>query len=389
MFPKLTAAQVLPSDGYAGTLVGRALFPGVFPGPCVVAIREDGVHNISGTVPTMAQLLNAPNPLATLQRALRNCVYLGPLESLLENSTPSTHDPLKPYLLTPIDLQAVKAVGLTFVNGLLQRFADDNGGAATVAKMEKAAGVALGKILPGSEEAARLRTALMEDGLWNDTLEVGFGPDVELFTKAQPLSAVGTGAEIAVLPTSKQTFAEPEVVLMLNADGKICGATLGCDMTARDVEARSLLLLGRAKDQNATCAVGPFIRLFDQTFSLPNVQGMNLTYAFEGADDAVFTDTGSMDQIGRGLITLARQVVNEHHGYPDGVALFTGCMFKAPSSRGASDTPFTHQVGDVVIIKASPLGTLINRVNTTDKVRPWSFGMSDLMANLANRQLLG
>lgn len=389
MFPKMTAATVLPADGYAGTLVGRALYPGVFPGPCVVVVREDGVHNISGTVATMAELLNMPNPLATLHKALKNCVYLGTLDSLLENSTPSTHNPLKPYLLTPIDLQAVKASGVTFVNGLLQRFAEANGGAETVALMENAAGVELSKIRPNTDEAERLRAALKPKGLWNHILEVGFGSDVELFTKAQPLSAVGTGAEIGMHPSSSQTFAEPEVVLIISSDGKIRGVTLGNDMTLRDVEARSPLLLGRAKEHNATCAVGPFIRLFDRSFSLPNVQGMKLTYSFEGSDGDLFSDTGSMDQIGRGLITLARQTINEHHSYPDGVALFTGCMFQAPATRGASGEVFTHQVGDVVTIKAPPLGTLVNRINTTDKVRPWNFGIADLMSNLAHRQLLG
>ncbi len=387
MFPKLTAGQVLPGDGYAGTLLGRALFPGVFPGPCVVVIREDGVHNISGTVPTMADLLNSPDPIDTVRKALKNCVHLGPLDTILENSTPGTHDPLKPYLLTPIDLQAVKATGLTFVKGMLQKVADANGGADTVKLMEDAAGVALDKIMPNTDEAARVRTALQERGLWDYALEVAFGPDAELFTKAQPLSTVGGGAEIGMHPASKETFAEPEVVLLIGADRTIRGVTLGCDMSACDIEARSPLLLGRAKEQNATCAVGPFIRLFDQSFSLANVQGMKLTYSFEGADGAVFTDTGSMDQIGRSLLSLARQVVNEHHSYPDGVALFTGCMFKRPSARDGG--AFTHKVGDIVSIQAPPLGALVNRVNTTDKVRPWSFGIGDLMSNLANRHLLG
>ncbi|HEY9163169.1 MAG TPA: fumarylacetoacetate hydrolase family protein [Magnetovibrio sp.] len=389
MFPKLTASQVLPADGYAGTLLGRALYPGVFPGPCVVVIREDGVHNISGTVPTMAALLNAENPLALVHKALKNCVYLGRLEEILENSTPSTHNPLKPYLLTPIDLQAVKAVGLTFVGGLLERVAAANGGDALVHEMEEAAGTQLSKVRPNTDEAARVREVLEQKGLWDHALEVGFGPDVELFTKTQPLSSVGTGAEIGMHPASTQTFAEPEVVLLIAPDGKIRGVTLGVDMTLCDVEKRSPLLLGRAKEHNATCAVGPFIRLFDRSFSLPNVQGMKLTYSVEAEDGAVFSDTGSMDQISRGLLTLVRQVVNEHHGYPDGVALFTGCMFKAPATRGGDGEVFTHKIGDVVTIKAPPLGTLINRVNTTDKVRPWNFGISDLMINLANRQLLG
>lgn len=389
MFPKLTAGQILPADGYAGTLLGRALYPGVFPGPCVVAIREDGVHNISGTVPTVAHLLCAPNPLAVMHKALKNCVHLGKLDDLLANSTPDTHDPLKPYLLTPIDLQVVKATGATFINGLLQRVADAHGGDATVKLMEDAAGVALDKIRPNTPEAERLRTALLEKGLWSPVLEVGFGPDIQLFTKAQPLSAVGTGAEIGIHPASQSTFAEPEVVLLISPEGKIQGATLGVDMSLRDVEARSALLLGRAKDLNAACAVGPFIRLFDQSFSLPNVQGMKLTYSIEGDDGEVFSDSGSMEQIGRSLLTLVRQLVNEHHGYPDGVALFTGCMFKPPATRGSGGEAFTHKVGDRVIIKAPPLGSLVNRVNTTDKVRPWNFGIADLMGNLASRQLLG
>lgn len=388
MFPKLSASQVLPADGYAGTLVGRALFPGAVPGPCLVVIREDGVHNISGTVPTMAELLNTPNPLATLNRALKNCVFLGTLDELLENSTPSTHNPLKPYLLTPIDLQSVKATGLTFVSGMLQRVADDNGGAATVKLIEDAAGVPLDKIMPNSDEARRARGALEEKGLWNHVLDVAFGSEIELFTKAQPLSAVGTGAEVGIHPSSSETFAEPEVVLLANASGDIRGATLGNDVTMRDVEARSPLLQGRAKEHNATCAVGPFIRLFDDTFSLPDVQSMKITYAFEGADGEVYSDSGSMEQISHELTSLVRQTINDDHGYPDGLALFTGCMFRAPQTRGTDGARFSHKIGDVVTIKAPPLGTLVNQVNSTDKVRPWNFGIADLMRNLANRHLL-
>lgn len=374
-------------DGYAGTLVGRALYPGVFPGPCVVVVREDGVHNISGTVPTVSQLLNMPNPLSVIDKALHNCVYLGPLDQLMANSTPDTHDPTKPYLLTPIDLQAVKATGLTFVSGLLADVASQ-GGEDLVEELENATGKELSKIRPGSDEALRVKDLLDAKGLWNGTLEAAYGPYAELFTKAQPLSAIGTGAEIGMHPDSTLTFAEPEVVLVVNDAGKMQGATLGVDMTLRDVHASSHLLMSRTKEHNASCAVGPFIRLFDRTFSLPNVQGMKVTYAIEGRDGAVTTDSGSMEQISRSLHTLVKQTVNDHHGYPDGMALFTGCMFRAPANRGSGDKPFTHEVGDIVSVKAGPLGTLTNRIQTTDKVRPWNFGIADLMTNLANRHLL-
>jgi len=387
MFPRLTAAQILPADGYAGTLVGRALYPGVFPGPCLVVLREDGVLNISGTVPTMSELLNMPSPLSAINKATRNCLNLGSVDELLENSTPETHDPLKPYFLTPIDLQAVKGTGVTFVSGMLQRVVDENGGAATVKLIEDAAGVSIDKIVPNTEESQRVKAALDGKGLWTDVLEVGFGPDVELFNKAQPLSAVGLGAEIGIHPDSKRTFAEPEVVIMMNADGDIRGVALGADITLCDMIERSAMLLDRAKESNASCAVGPFIRLFDDSFSLANVQGLKLTYAFEGSDGLVLTDTGSMDQMSRSLHSIARQVFNEHHGYPDGLALFTGCMFKAPTTRGSE--PFRHKVDDMVTIKAPALGALTTRVNTTDKVKRWNFGIADLMNNLANRHLLG
>jgi len=395
MFPKMTAQNVLPADGFAGTLVGRALFPGAHPGPCVVVIREDGVHNISGTVPTMAELLNSANPIERANRATRNCVFLGPLDEILENSTPETHDPLKPYLLSPIDLQAVKACGMTFVKSMLVRAIEEQAqqDASKAEDLQKALegeiGGKIATVEPGSEEAEKLKAALIERGMWSQYLEAGIGPYVELFTKAQPLSTVGAGAEVGIHPDSSWSHSEPEMVLIVNNRGKSIGATLGNDINLHDLEGLSALFLGRAKDNNASCALGPFIRLFDDTFSLEDVRKQNVTMTVEGDDGYLLSETYPMEEMTRALEELVAQTFNENHQYPDGLALLTGTMFYPDQDRDEEGKGFTHKLGDVVTIKAPALGTLINKVDHSNKVRPWNFGFADLMHNLAHRHLIG
>lgn len=395
MFPKMTTQNILPTDGYAGTLVGRALYPGVYPGPCVVVIREDGVHNISGTVPTMAELLNSDNPIELANKATQNCVFMGPLEEILENSTPDTHDPLKPYLLSPIDLQAVKACGMTFVKSMLVRVIEEQA-QKDKAKAEELhhtlegeIGGAIATVEPGSEEAEKLKAALIERGMWSQYLEAGIGPYVEFFTKAQPLSTVGVGAEVGIHPESTWSHSEPEVVLIVNNRAETIGATLGNDVNLHDLEGLSALFLGRAKDNNASCALGPFIRLFDDTFNIDDVRKQNVTMTIEGDDGYLLSETYPMDEMTRTLDELVEQTFNENHQYPDGLALLTGTMFYPDQDRDEEGKGFTHHVGDVVTIKAPALGTLVNRVNHSDKVRPWNFGFADLMNNLANRLLIG
>jgi len=395
MFPKMTPLNVLPKDGLAGTLVGRALYPGAFPGPCVVVIREDGVHNISGTVPTMAELLNSQNPVERAVKATRNCVYLGPLDEILENSTPDTHDPLKPYFLSPVDLQAVKACGMTFVKSMLGRAIEEQAqeDAAKAEELHKILegeiGGEIATVVPGSEEAEKLKAALIERGMWSQYLEAGIGPYVEVFTKAQPLSTVGIGAEVGIHPDSRWSHSEPEVVLIVNSHGEPIGATLGNDVNLHDLEGLSALFLGRAKDNNASCAMGPFVRLFDDTFSLEDVSNQNVSMTIQGDDGYLLSETYPMEEMTRTLDELVRQTFNENHQYPDGLALFTGTMFYPDQDRDEVGKGFTHNVGDIVTIKAPGLGTLINRVNHSNKVRPWSFGFADLMNNLANRHLIG
>lgn len=395
MFPKMTPLNVLPKDGLAGTLVGRALYPGAFPGPCVVVIREDGVHNISGSVPTMAELLNSQNPIERAIKATRNCVHLGPLDEILKNSTPDTHDPLRPYFLSPIDLQAVKACGMTFVKSMLVRAIEEQAqeDAAKAEELHKILegeiGGEIATVEPGSEEAEKLKAALIERGMWSQYLEAGIGPYVEVFTKAQPLSTVGIGAEVGIHPDSRWSHSEPEVVLIVNSRGEPIGATLGNDVNLHDLEGLSALFLGRAKDNNASCAMGPFIRLFDDTFSLEDVRNQNVSMTIQGDDGYLLSETYPMEEMTRSLDELVGQTFNENHQYPDGLALFTGTMFYPDQDRDEIGKGFTHKIGDIVTIKAPGLGTLINRVNHSSKVRPWSFGFADLMNNLANRHLIG
>ena len=393
MFPKITAANTMPADGYAGTLIGRAWFPGLNPGPCVVVIREDGVHNISGTIPTMSELLNEPRPLAAAIKATRNCVNLGSVDDVLANSTPDTRDPLKPYFLSPIDLQAVKACGMTYAKSILLRVIEEH--AQGDEKKEKEIrktlegeiGGEIATVEPGSEEAKALKEALIDMGLWSQYLEAGIGPYVEVFTKAQPLSSVGSGSEIGIHSESRWSHSEPEAVIITNGEGRPVGATLGNDVNLHDVEELGSLYLSRAKDNNGSCAIGPFIRLFDNTFSLEDTENMSITITIEREDGFMLTETFSTAEMTREMSELVGQTLNRNHQYPDGLALFTGTMyFPAHASAGVGER-FTHKVGDVVTISSPQLGKLVNRVNTSDKLPPWNFGIADLMNNLAHRHL--
>jgi len=245
----------------------------------------------------------------------------------------------------------------------------------------------LRSVRPGSPEAMRLKEALIAQGVWSQYLEVGIGPDAEIFTKSQPMSSVGVGADIGIHPKSAWNNPEPEVVLAVDSRGRIVGAALGNDVNLRDFEGRSALLLSKAKDNNASCAIGPFIRLFDQTFSLDDVRAQEVELLVEGDDGFVMRGSSSMKRISRDPQDLAGQTLNDNHQYPDGFMLFLGTLFAPTEDRGAPGQGFTHRVGDIVTIRSAQLGALRNRVNTSDKVRPWRFGLRALMANLAARGL--
>jgi len=381
----------LPVDGCAGTLVGRAWLPGAAPGPAVVAIRADGVHDLSSVAATMSSLLELGEPASLVQRSSGQ--RIGSLEDVLAN-TVAAPDEGKPYFLAPCDLQVIKAAGVTFAASMLERVIEEQtrGDASRAVEVRSRVRALIGDdlaaIVPGSAQAMKLKALLIEQGLWSQYLEVGIGPDAEVFTKAPVLAAVGTGAEIGIHPKSEWNNPEPEVVLAVNSRGRIVGAALGNDVNLRDFEGRSALLLSKAKDNNASCAIGPFIRLFDKTFSLDDVRAQEVELLVEGDDGFVMRGTSSMKHISRDPQDLAEQTLNDNHQYPDGFMLFLGTLFAPTEDRGVPGQGFTHRVGDTVTIRSAQLGALRNRVNTSDKVRPWRFGLRALMANLAARGLL-
>jgi fumarylacetoacetate (FAA) hydrolase family protein len=387
----LDPAATLPKDGSAGILVGRAWLPAV-DGPAVVAVRGDGLHDISRSFPTIRDLAETRAPAEAVAAATGE--RIGTLAAVLANTPEDGRDQTKPWLLAPIDLQAIKAAGVTFAVSLLERVIEEQArgtperAAAVRAQVEEALGGTVEDLVPGSPEAVGLKRLLQTQGLWSQYLEVGIGPDAEIFTKAPPMAAVGTGASIGVLAQSTWNNPEPEVVVVVNSAGAIVGATLGNDVNLRDLEGRSALLLGKSKDNNASTAVGPFIRLFDATFSLDDVRRAEVRLTVEGSDGFRLEGSSAMARISRDPVDLVKQMIGAHHQYPDGVVLFLGTMFAPVKDRDAPGHGFTHHGGDVVTIASDKLGALVNVVTTCDRAPPWQFGAAALMRNLAKRGLI-
>ena len=388
----LTRERSLPDDHERATLVGRAWFPEI-DGPAIVCVKDGGVYDVSRIAPTCSQLLELDDPVAAIRRA-SSLPTVGSLQDVLSNSVPESRDPRAPWLLAPSDLQAIKASGVTFVASLLERVIEEQArGDARKAEAVRQSivriiGSNLRDIRPGSPQASAVKDALIAQGVWSQYLEVGIGPDAEIFTKGQPMSAVGTGAEIGIHPKSEWNNPEPEVVLAVNSRGKAVGATLGNDVNLRDFEGRSALLLGKAKDNNASGAIGPFIRLFDDRFGIDDVRQCDVALQVLGPDGFTFTASSSMSQISRDPLDLVEHAMGPHHQYPDGMMLFLGTMFAPTIDRFAAGQGFTHALGDIVTVATPALGALVNRVNHTDKIAPWTFGTVALMENLGRRGLL-
>ncbi len=376
----------LPAEG---VYLGRIWSPEA-KGPSVVTVRGSEVIDItSQEAPTVRDICEMENPAGYVRNAPGS--FVGNLAAIAGNKPA---EPGKPHFLAPCDLQAVKACGVTFASSMVERVIEEKAAGDPAraqdirARVGEAIGGSLRNIKAGSEEAVAVKAALIAEGLWSQYLEVGIGPDAEVFSKAQVLSSVGPGADVGVHPISKWNNPEPEIVLTVSSKGKIVGATLGNDVNLRDVEGRSALLLGKAKDNNASCAIGPMIRLFDDGFSLDDVGSAELDLTVTGADGFVLNGHSSMKEISRDPADLVTQTLGRHHQYPDGLMLFLGTLFAPTQDRDAPGEGFTHKVGDVVTISSRDLGSLTNRVRLSTECPEWTFGLAALMRNLARRNLI-
>lgn len=387
----VSAAFALPDDSEAATLAGRIWRPDL-DGPSVVVLRGAELVDISAAAPTMRDLCEAPEPAALARDAAGEPVAT--LAEVLANTPRETRDAGKPWLLAPIDLQAVKAAGVTFAVSMLERVIEEQArgapekAAAIRAEMTAAIGDDLARLKPGSEQAMALKQLLIEKKMWSQYLEVGIGPDAEVFTKAPPMAAVGHLAEAGIRPDSSWNNPEPEVALVASSSGAIVGATLGNDVNLRDFEGRSALLLGKAKDNNASAALGPFVRLFDRNFSLDDVRGAEIRLSVDGPEGYRLEGASAMSKISRDPADLMAATIGENHRYPDGVVLYLGTMFAPVEDRDAAGQGFTHKVGDIVTIASPKLGRLQNEIVHCADAEPWTFGAGALMRNLAKRGLI-
>lgn len=380
----LSSHIVLPEDASSALLVGR-VWSNAAAGPCPVLFSNGHLLDVSSLAPTLSALLEIDGLVGKLSNP-SSFADLGSLDDFLSGKAGE--------LLAPADLQAIKAAGVTFADSMLERVIEEQAKGDPLRAQEIRGRLApvlgdnLKGLVAGSEKAAEVKRLLQDMGLWSQYLEVGIGPDAEIFTKAQPMSSVGCGADVGIHPKSDWNNPEPEVVLAITSKGEIIGATLGNDVNLRDFEGRSALLLSKAKDNNASCSIGPFIRLFDGKFTIGDVKSAEISLSVKGEDGFEMTGVSPLKAISRSPENLTSQLLNRNHQYPDGALFFLGTMFAPVKDRRGKGLGFTHEIGDIVEISSPKLGRLVNRVDRSDTCPEWTFGITALMKNLAKRGLL-
>lgn len=365
--------DILPADYAAGRFIGRALSPA---GPSVIMVRDGDLFDLTSEAATVSGALG--------RGVTSGGQLIGPAERGLPDGW---------ALASPIDLQCVKAAGVTFALSAIERVIEERarGDAANAAKirgeLEQVVGAGIRSVIPGSPAASQLKAALIAQGMWSQYLEVAIGPDAEIFTKSPVLSSVGCGAPIGIRSDSAWNNPEPEVALACRSDGVPVGALLGNDVNLRDFEGRSALLLSKAKDNRGSCALGPFIRLFDEDFTMTDVRNAVVELRIKGEDGYLLEGRNDMSQISRDPEELIRQCLSQHD-YPDGFVLLCGTLFAPIQDRDQPGGGFTHKTGDVVEIRSERIGSLTNTVVFSSDAPPWTTGIGAIMRNLASRGLI-
>lgn len=375
--------EVLPVDADRAVLVGR-VWDSESGGPRPVRVHGENVYDLFDVAPTVSGLLELEDVAQVVAGTAGTPRWR--LGDLIEASLARRHE--HPHLLAPVDLQVLKACGVTFVDSMIERVIEERsqGDPARAAEVRESLTGALhagiDTVEPGSPAAEHVKQVFLAQGMWSQYLEVGLGPDPEVFTKAPVLASVGYGAQIGIPGFSTWNNPEPELVLLVDSRGRARGCTLGNDVNLRDVEGRSALLLGMAKDNTASSALGPFVRLFDGSFTLDTVREERITLSVQGTDGYLLEGENNVARLSRSFERLIQAAHGAHHQYPDGFALFTGTLFAPTQDRDAPGEGFTHKMGDCVRISSEHLGALQNEVAPTETVPRWEFGLRSLLGYL-------